>query len=289
MSATGAGYDQSVSTFSPNGRVFQVEYAYKAVEKSGSVIGIRCIDGIVLGVEKQVLHKMLVPNSNRRIHAVDYHIALAMCGLAADARQLVNKARSESTDYQSFYGTPITAKVLSDRLGGHIHTHTLYWYLRPFGCAVLLGVYDDITLGGPSLYSLEPSGLVTKVFATAIGRQKQGATSELEKIDFTTITVKEAVNEIARIIYKLHDSIKDKELEVEMSWICDASDRKVSDVPKELREAAIDNAKTLKKKEEMEDEEEEDEEKGADAGAATTQATTTTGAASAEAPSEPMT
>jgi len=262
MSATGAGYDQSVSTFSPNGRVFQVEYAYKAVEKSGTIMGIVCVDGVVLGVEKQVTHKMLVPHSNKRIAAVDYHVALAQCGLAADARQLLNKGRSESQDYQSFYGTPITGKVLSERLGGHIHNHTLYWYLRPFGCAILLAVYDEVTDGGPSLYSLEPSGQVSKLFAGAIGRHKQGAVGELEKLDFTKITVREAVDEIARIVYKFHDSIKDKELELELTWICDASERKVQIVPTDIAEAAIALAKDKKQKEEMEESDDEDEEKG---------------------------
>jgi len=261
MSATGAGYDQSVSTFSPTGRVFQVEYAYKAVEKSGTVIGIRCVDGVVIGAEKQVLNKMLVPGSNRRIAAVDYHIALAQCGLAADARQLINKGRSESIDYSSFYGHSITGKILAERLGGHIHNHTLYWYLRPFGCAVLLGAYDDESLGGASLYSLEPSGVVNKYFACSLGKGKQGASSELEKLNFSTITVREAVDEICRIIYKLHDTIKDKELEIELSWICDSSKRRVETVPESLREEAVNKAKAAKQREEMEESDDEEEEK----------------------------
>jgi len=210
-----------------------------------------------------------------------------MCGLAADARQLVNKARQESTDYQMFYSTPITAKVLSDRLGGHIHTHTLYWYLRPFGCALLLGMYDEASLGGPSLYSLEPSGQVSKFFACALGRQKQGATNELEKLDFTTITVKQAVNDIARIVYKLHDTLKEKELELELSWICDESDRKVAEVPAQLRATAIEQAKALKQKEDMEESDDEEEEKAAPT-TATSTTTVTTAADDATSP-QPMT
>jgi len=276
MSATGAGYDQSVSTFSPTGRVFQVEYAYKAVEKSGTVIGIRCLDGVVIGVEKQVLNKMLVPNSNRRIAIVDYHIALAQCGLAADSRQLVNKARSEAVDYESFYGHSITGKILAERLGGHIHNHTLYWYLRPFGCAVLLGIYDDSSLGGPALYSLEPSGTVSKYFACAIGKGKQGASSELEKLNFTNITAREAVDEICRIIYKLQDTVRKKGLEIELTWICEDSDRKVQTVPLTFREEAIKKAKAAKQREEMEESDDEDEEK-----LSTTATTTTTAAGSA--------
>lgn len=259
MSATGAGYDQSVSTFSPNGRVFQVEYAYKAIEKSGTAIGIRCVDGVVLAVEKQILHKMLVPGSNRRIQPVDYHVALAQSGLAADARQLINKARSESLEYQQFYGSRITGKVLAERLAGHVHTHTLYWYLRPFGCAVLLGAYDEPELGGPSLWTIEPSGECRKYFAAAIGKSKQGAASELEKIDFAKITCREAVDECARIIYKMHDTIKEKELEIEISWITAENDGKVAPVPADIREAAITRAREAKQREDMEESDDEED------------------------------
>jgi len=268
MSGSGAGYDQSVSTFSPNGRVFQVEYAYKAVEKSSTCIGIRCIDGVVLGVEKVVLNKMLVPGSNRRIAAVDYHAAIAMSGLAADARQLVNKARSEANDYQSFYGSPITGKVLADRLGGHIHNHTLYWYLRPFGCSILLAVYDEDSAGGASLYALDPSGNTAKYFACAIGKLKQGASSELEKLDFSKVTCREAVDVIAKVVYKLSDGVKEKELEMEFSWLTEGTERKVQQVPRELVEEAVRKAKEAKQKEEMEESDDEEEEKGQAAGGA---------------------
>ena len=70
MSSTGAGYDLSPTTFSPDGRIFQVEYATKAVENSGTAIGVRCTDGVVLGVEKLLASKLLVPGSNRRLHTV---------------------------------------------------------------------------------------------------------------------------------------------------------------------------------------------------------------------------
>ena len=283
MSATGAGYDQSVSTFSPNGRVFQVEYAYKAVEKASTSIGIRCIDGVVLGCEKQLTNKMLTPGSNKRIAAVDYHAAIAQSGLAADARQLVNKARSEANDYQNFYGSPITAKVLADRLALHIHTHTLYWYLRPFGCALLLAVYDEEVDGGPALYALEPSGVAQRYYAVAIGKLKQGASSELEKLDFSAVTCEQAVREIARIIYRLHDSGKEKEMELEFTWIrregADKS-RQARAVPREVVEEAVRLAKEAKQREEMEESDDEDEnESGGGAAAAPSTSAPTTEAA----------
>jgi len=258
MSATGAGYDYSVSTYSPNGRVFQVEYAGKAVEKSGTAIGIRCKDGVVLGCEKSVTSKLLVSSSNRRIHTLDLHAGLALSGLAADARQLVNKARHEATEYRSFYGSEIPGNILSDRLAGHVHSNTLYWHSRPYGCAVLLASYDEVN--GPQLYAIEPNGVCYRYYGTAIGKYKQGSSSELEKIDFTQVTCREAINHVARILYKLHDEVKDKEMEVEISWVSDESKRRHVLIPDSLRAEAVRLAKEAKKREEM-DSDDEDEEK----------------------------
>jgi len=153
---------------------------------------------------------------------------------------------------------------LSDRVGGHLHTHTLYWNVRPYGVAALLGVYDEMQ--GPQLYALEPSGVCYSYFACAYGKHKSGAQSELEKLPLSTITSKEAVDEIARIIVKLHDSAKDKSLEVEMSWVGKESGGKHQFLPKSIKEAAIKKAEESKLKEEMEesDEEEEEEKKVAD-------------------------
>lgn len=248
-----------MSTFSPNGRVFQVEYAAKAVEKSGTAIGIRCKDGVVLGCEKSIQSKMLVASSNRRIHTLDLHAGLALSGLAADARQLVNKARSEASEYRGFYGSQIPGKVLADRLAGHVHTHTLYWHSRPYGCSVLIASYEDDS--GPILAAIEPSGVCYRYFGVAIGKYKQGSSSELEKIDFTKITCREAVKEIARILYKLHDEVKDKEMEVELSWVCDESGRLHVRVPEDVREEAVKLAIEAKRKEEMDDDDDDDDEK----------------------------
>lgn len=251
MSATGAGYDQSVTTFSPNGRVFQVEYAMKAVEKSGTVVGVRCQDGVVMGVEKEVLSKMMLSGSNRRILTADLHTGFATCGIQADARQLVNQSRSEASNYKGFYGHSIPGRVLAERMASHVHMHTLYWYLRPFGCSVVMANYDEDL--GPQLYMIEPAGTVYRYYACSVGKNKQAAKTEVEKINFETITCREAVKEIAKIIYKLHDDIKDKAFELEMSWVCDESDKKHVLVPEDLRAEAVKLAKEAKEKEEMED------------------------------------
>jgi len=243
MSSIGTGYDQSTTTFSPDGRVFQVEYANKAVDNSGTAVGIRCKDGVVLGVEKQKLSKMMVEGSNRRIFTVDKHTGIALSGLMADARQVVNHARKESSHYADFNGGDIPGNVLCDRVAGMMHTYTLYWYVRPFGASVLLSSYTE---DGPQLYSVDPSGLSYRMFATAIGKNKNAAKSALEKLDLSTITCREAVMEVAKMLYAQHDPAKDKPLELELSWVCDGSKRLHQLVPAALKEEAETAAKAAR-------------------------------------------
>ncbi|KAH9603911.1 hypothetical protein KSS87_017995 [Heliosperma pusillum] len=220
MSSIGTGYDLSVTTFSPDGRVFQIEYAAKALDNSGTVVGIKCKDGIVMGVEKLIQSKMMLPGSNRRIHSVHRHSGMAVAGLAADGRQIVARAKSEATNYESTYGEPIPVKELAERVASYVHLCTLYWWLRPFGCGVILGGYDR---DGPQLYMVEPSGISYRYFGAAIGKGKQAAKTEIEKLNLSEMTCREGVIEVAKIIYKVHDEAKDKAFELELSWICEES------------------------------------------------------------------
>jgi len=257
MAGTGAGYDLSVTTFSPDGRVFQVEYAAKAIEKSGTAIGIRCKDGIVLGVEKAIVSRMILNDTNKRIHTVGIYNGVALSGFAADARQIVNRGREEASSYKSYYASHIPGDVLCKRLAGFVHLHTLYWYYRPFGCAVLVGSYSPD--GKPELCQIDPSGVCHAYYAAVIGKNKEAAKSELEKIDFANYTCREAVKEIARIIYKLHDESKDKDFTLEMTWACDETKRKHQRVPADLLESAVKYGKDLKEAEEQDSDDDDDD------------------------------
>ncbi|EFJ26434.1 hypothetical protein SELMODRAFT_270930 [Selaginella moellendorffii] len=235
MSSIGTGYDLSVTTFSPDGRVFQTEYASKAVDNSGTAIGVTCKDGVVLGIEKLTPSKMLVEGSNKRIHHVHEHAGMAVAGLAADGRQVVARARAEAKNYLSFYGEEIPTSHLCERVASYVHLCTLYWWLRPFGTGVILGGYDR---DGPQLYMIEPSGVSYRYFGAAIGKGRQAAKTEIEKLKLSEMTCKEAVFAVAKIIYGVHDEAKDKAFELEMSWICDESNKEHQKVPANLLEEA---------------------------------------------------
>ncbi|KAI5119911.1 hypothetical protein M0805_003715 [Coniferiporia weirii] len=240
MTSIGTGYDLSASTYSPDGRIFQVEYANKAVENSGTAIGIRVKDGVVLAVEKLVHSKLLVPGSNRRIQTVDRHIGMATAGLLADGRHLANKARDEAWSYHDFYRSAPTLKAVADRLGLYVQAYTLYSSVRPFGVSAILGAMDK---DGPALFVVEPSGVFYGYNGAAVGKGRQLAKTELEKLKFAELTTRQAVMEAARIMYLVHDDAKDKDFELELSWISTESGNKHVLIPADLQKEAEEKAK----------------------------------------------
>jgi 20S proteasome subunit alpha 7 len=239
MASSGSGYDLSSSTFSPDGRIFQVEYATKAVENAGTVIGIKASDGIVLGVGKAILHKMVVPTtgSYKRIHTVDRHTGIASTGFLPDARVAVTRAIDEAANYEENYDTKIPPQLLAERLGEYMHYFTLHSSLRAFGAACVIGGYDSETKQ-TGLYMVEPNGCAFAYYGVAVGKGKQAAKTELEKLNLhkEPCTTETAVRHIAKILTLLHHENKDnsgKPLALEMSWICAESGYKHVGVPKD--------------------------------------------------------
>lgn len=253
MSSIGTGYDLSASQFSPDGRVFQVEYATKAVENSGTAIGIRGKDGIVFGVEKLVTSKLYETGANKRIFNIDKHIGTAVAGLLADARQIVETAREEASSYKSNYGSPIPLKHLTDRVSMFVHAYTLHSSVRPFGVSCLLGSYDA---DGPQMYVIDPSGVSFGYYGCAIGKAKQAAKTEIEKIKMKDMLCVDLVKEVAKIIYIVHDEVKDKNFELELSWVGEMTNGKHEFVPKNIFTEAEKYAKeSLEESDDSDDEE----------------------------------
>lgn len=295
MASSGSGYDLSSSTFSPDGRIFQVEYASRAVESSGAALGLRCADGIVLCVEKPTNKKMMVTKNTpagRRIYAVDGKTGLALAGYPGDGRQVANRAREEAANYLETYGSEIPPDVLASRLSAYVHYFTLHGALRPFGCTALLAGYDAATQRH-SLHMIEPSGSSFEYYAAAAGRGRQPARTEMEKLavnptrvvageagaDATgtgsggnegggtegqqLISVAEGVRQLAKIVYTIRDSggsgsSKDGPFELEMSWLCEKTGWKHVGVPKDVMEAAVEWAKSEIEAEGEEVDEEDD-------------------------------
>ncbi|CAM9688147.1 unnamed protein product [Scytosiphon promiscuus] len=253
MSSTGAGYDLSATTFSPDGKIFQVEYATKAVENSGTALGVRCKDGVLLAVEKLLISKMLVAGSNRRVHGVSKHVGMAVAGLGADARQIVYRGRDEVAGYIENYGSQMPPSMLADRLAQYVHYFTLHGSLRPFGASVLVAGYD-VELKKHELYVIEPSGVMYRYFGAAVGKgRQQAAKTEMEKLKFEDMTCKEAMKQVCKILHVLHDEAKDKPFELEMSWVCEETEWKYQAVPQSQVKEAEEWAKASIESDEMDD------------------------------------
>lgn len=216
MSSIGSGYDQSVSTFSPDGRIFQVEYAMKAVENSATIIGLRCLDGVVLASEKLIASELHVKGDNSRIFKIDDHIGMVCAGLLPDARALVNTCREEATNFRSQFGRPIPVSQLCYNVSRLLHAYTRHDAVRPFGCSLIFSSYLD---GKPELWTVDPSGAAFGYRGAAAGKAKNNARTEIEKLDFENLTVKEGLKHAARIIHSVHDDVKDRGFELELSWV----------------------------------------------------------------------
>jgi 20S proteasome subunit alpha 7 len=99
----------------------------------------------------------------------------------------------------------------------YVHAYTLYSALRPFGAALLMASYDD--LHGPEMFCLEPSGLACGYYGCSIGKAKQAAKTEIEKLKVQEMPCAQLIKEAAKIIYTVHDEVKDKAFELELSWV----------------------------------------------------------------------
>jgi 20S proteasome subunit alpha 5 len=110
MFMTRSEYDRDVNTFSPEGRLFQVEYAIEAIKLGSTAIGIATSEGVVLAVEKRVTSTLMEPHSVQNIMEIDNHIGCAMSGLIADSRTMVNKARIEAQNYWFTFNEPMSVE-----------------------------------------------------------------------------------------------------------------------------------------------------------------------------------
>ncbi|XP_034476478.1 proteasome subunit alpha type-3 [Drosophila innubila] len=217
MSTIGTGYDLSASQFSPDGRVFQIDYASKAVEKSGTVIGIRGKDCVVLAVEKIITDQLYEPDAASRIFTIEKNIGMAIAGLMADGNFVADIARQEAANFRQQFERTIPLKHLCDRVAGYIHAYTLYSAVRPFGLSVIFASWDEAD--GPQLYKIEPSGTSFGYYACASGKAKQQAKTEMEKFKFADMSTDELVRSGGKIVYQVHDELKDKDFRYEMGIV----------------------------------------------------------------------
>ncbi|CAK7209881.1 proteasome component pup2 [Sporothrix curviconia] len=196
-------YDRGINTFSPEGRLFQVEYSLEAIKLGSTAIGVATSEGVILGVEKRVTSTLMEVSSVEKIVEIDTHIGCAMSGLQADARSMVEHARVECQSHAFNYAEPLSVESctqaicdLALRFGESADGEDSIMS-RPFGVALLIAGYDsdigpDGKEGGPALYHAEPSGTFYRYDAKAIGSGSEGAQAELQNQYHKSLTLEDA-------------------------------------------------------------------------------------------------
>ncbi|WP_436901226.1 archaeal proteasome endopeptidase complex subunit alpha [Halovenus halobia] len=171
-------YDRGITIFSPDGRLYQVEYAREAVKRGSASVGIRTPDGVVLAADRQTRSPLIEEESIEKIHEADEHVGIASAGHVADARQLVDFARRNAQVERLRYDEQIGIEALSKEVTDHIQQYTQTGGARPFGVALLLGGIED---GEPRLFEADPSGTPYEWQAVAIGGGREDIQAHLEE------------------------------------------------------------------------------------------------------------
>jgi len=182
-------YDRAITVFSPDGRLFQVEYAKEAVKRGATAIGICAKDGVALVAFKSIHSKLIVPESLKKIFEVDEHIAVTASGLIADARRLVETARVDAQRHRITYSESATVETIARSVCDLMQIYTQYGGIRPFGVSLLIGGYDT----EPRLFEAEPSGAMTAYKADSIGASKKEVDEIIERKYKETMLLDDAV------------------------------------------------------------------------------------------------
>ena len=178
LQPSGRGYDHGITTFSPDGRLFQVEYARESVKRGTTTAGLKFRDGVVLVCDKRIASRLIIPESIEKMFKIDNHVGIATSGLVADARQLVARARVEAQINRITYAASVPVDILTKKICDFKQSFTQYGGSRPFGTALLIGGVDE---NGIHLFETDPSGAYQSYHAGAIGSGRNTVIDYFEK------------------------------------------------------------------------------------------------------------
>ena len=198
------GYDRAITVFSPDGRLYQVEYAIETVRRGTIAIGIKCKEGIIIAVEEKP-RKLQISDVAQKIFQIDDHVGVAAAGYIPDARSQVDNARFFSQSNKMIYDEPVEVETIAKHLADQSQQYTQYAGVRPFGVALILG---GVVNGTPQLYLTDPSGTYISYDAIAIGSGSEQVTDFLEKSYKEDLSLDDAAALAAAGIYL---SSEDKE------------------------------------------------------------------------------
>ena len=208
-----SGYDIGITIFSPDGRLFQVEYANEAIKQGTTAIGVKCPEGVVLIAEKRV-SPLQIPSTAEKIFIIDKHVGATIAGLTADAAVLVDHGRVQSQISRLTYDEPIDIKALVKKICDLKQTYTHNAGVRPFGVAFLIAGVDK----EPKLYMTAPSGAFTGYSAQAIGAGAQSVREKLETEYKPDLTLEQSITLALQCLKEVTDGELDP-VKVDMALV----------------------------------------------------------------------
>ncbi len=184
-------YDRAITVFSPDGRLFQVEYAREAVKRGSTAVGIKFKDGVMMLSEKRPRSKLMEQNSLEKIQLIDDFVGCVTSGLGADARVLIDFARIVTQQEKVSYGSLVNIENLVKKVADQMQQYTQYGGVRPYGVSIIFAGMDQV---GPRLFDSDPSGVINEYKATAVGSGRDQVLAYLEKEYRDDMDEKSAIN-----------------------------------------------------------------------------------------------
>ena len=182
------GYDMTPTMYSPDGRIYQVEFAIETVKRGTLAIGVKSKEGVVIAVEEKP-RALQTSNITQKIFQVDKHIGVAAAGYIPDARVQVDNARFFSQGNKMTYDEPVEVETVAKHLADQCHQFTQYSGVRPYGVALIIAGVD---VKGESIYVTDPSGTFVPYAAVAIGAGADEVSEFLDKTYNSDLSLEDA-------------------------------------------------------------------------------------------------
>lgn len=211
-----SGYDRAITVFSPDGRLYQVEYAMEPVKKGWAAIGVRVDEGVVMVAEKRPSSPLVDVTSTNKILLIDKHIGAAYAGLSPDARILIGQARTFSQIHRLTYDEDVDVELVTRHVGDILQAYTQHGGTRPFGVALMIG---GLSRGVPKLFMTDTSGAYTGYKAVAIGQFDQQINDQLKDKYTHSMTIEEAAVTALKAMRKAQADAQQSQGRIEASNI----------------------------------------------------------------------
>jgi proteasome alpha subunit len=195
-------YDRAITIFSPEGRLYQVEYALELVKRGAPIVGIASKEGVVVAANETLESKLEDSEYNRKIFQLDQHVCSAIAGLSSDARVLISQARVYCQSNKLLYDEPVDIESLARRLGDISQVYTQHAGVRPFGVSMVIGGIDT---QGSGVYTTDPSGSYKGYKAVAVGRKSDDANKMLIDRYVDELSLDQAINLAIEVLKEASD------------------------------------------------------------------------------------